>query len=823
MKRPACALLFLVALPWPGRLPAAEAPKDITPGEALVLPPVGRYGRGSVTLDPVEALMVAGKWAAPKAGDTVGLPDGKTAAWQAAKVGPNGSLGRDAVAGRYVYFAIPSDAERVMVLEVSGHLLAYFNGEPRAADPYGYGYVHLPVALRKGTNDLLVIGSPRAERGVHCRLVAPKAAAQLDLADVTQPDLIAGEATDTHAALPVLNATAATLDGLTIEATIAGGQPVATPLPSLPPLSTRKAGFVLQGPAPEKDGECVVELRLLKKGQDKPLDTATLKLGVRKAGQSYKRTFISDIDGSVQYYAVQPARPAEGAKDAPALVLTLHGAAVEAIGQANAYGGKSWAHIVAPTNRRPYGFDWEDWGRLDALEVLKIAKTSLNTDPRRTYLTGHSMGGHGTWQVGLTFPDRFAAIAPSAGWVSFASYAGAAKPGQMSPVQELVLRAANPSDTLALARNAAGYGVYVLHGEADDNVPVGQARAMRGVLGGFHPDFAYYERPGARHWWGNECVDWPPLFDFLARHTLPKPTDVRKVEFVTASPGVSARCYWATIEAQQHALKFSRVEIACDPDKRRFSGKSENVARLAIDLAPLRPGQPLSVELDGQKVEKIDWPEKARLWLARDGDKWSVTKEPAPSLKGPHRYGPFKEAFRNRMLFVYGTQGTREENAWALARARFDAETFWYRGNGSVDVVPDTDAAALADHDRGVILYGNADTNAAWKPLLGDSPVQVRRGRVTVGDREEKGDGLACLFLRPRPNSDRACVAAVAGSGASGMRLTERRAYFQSGSAYPDCLVLDAGALGAGGDGVLGAGFFGTDWGLASGEFAWKK
>jgi len=138
-------------------------------------------------------------------------------------------------------------------------------------------------------------------------------------------------------------------------------------------------------------------------------------------------------------------------------------------------------------------------------------------------------------------------------------------------------------------------------------------------------------------------------------------------------------------------------------------------------------------------------------------------------------------------------------------------------------VVADSDAAVTADRDRNVILYGNADSNGAWPLLLGDSPVQVRRGRVTVGDHEEKGEGLTCLFLRPRPGSDRACVAAVAGTGLPGMRLTERRPYFQSGSGYPDCLVLDADALSKGGDGVRLAGYFGIDWGVAPGEFAWKK
>ena len=136
------------------------------------------------------------------------------------------------------------------------------------------------------------------------------------------------------------------------------------------------------------------------------------------------RTFISDIDGSVQYYAVAPVK--QNQKDGPslALFLSLHGAGVEATGQAAAYASKTWGHLIAPTNRRPYGFDWEDWGRMDALEVLEHAQKLYKTDPQRTYLTGHSMGGHGTWHVGATFPDRFAAIGPSAGWVSFSTYAG---------------------------------------------------------------------------------------------------------------------------------------------------------------------------------------------------------------------------------------------------------------------------------------------------------------------------------------------------------------------------------------------------------------
>src|SRR5207247_2614106 len=99
---------------------------------------------------------------------------------------------------------------------------------------------------------------------------------------------------------------------------------------------------------------------------------------------SRKITFESALDGSIQYYALNPARPLGKGGPAPALFLTLHGAAVEATGQADSYAAKSWGHLVAPTNRRPFGFDWEDWGRLDALEVLADAQKRLGTDPRRT-------------------------------------------------------------------------------------------------------------------------------------------------------------------------------------------------------------------------------------------------------------------------------------------------------------------------------------------------------------------------------------------------------------------------------------------------------
>ena len=434
------------------------------------------------------------------------------------------------------------------------------------------------------------------------------------------------------------------------------------------------------------------------------------------------------------------------------------------------------------------------------------------------------MGGHGAWQIGATYPDRFAAIAPSAGWISFWSYAGSKRDETPNAVQALIQRAATPSDTLALSSNYLHHGIYILHGDADDNVPVSEARRMKEELSKFHRDFTYHEQPGAGHWWGNACVDWPPIFDLFARHKIPDDEAVFDINFSTANPGVSSSSHWVSIEAQEHSLAKSAVAIRYEPHPRRFSGVTENVSRLALDVRHVKPGGTLSVTLDGQRLEKIPLPEKERkIWLSCVDGKWQQVGKPSPALKGPHRYGPFKEAFYHRMLFVYATQGTPEENRWAFAKARYDAEGFWYRGNGSIEVVPDVEFNAAREPDRGVILYGNADNHAAWHGLLGDSPVQVRRGAVRIEGREQRGEDLACLFLRPRPGSDQACVGVVSGTGIVGLKLTDRMPYFLAGVAYPDCTVFGLESLSKASAGVLVAGFFGEDWSVARGEFAWRE
>ncbi len=803
--------------------------------EALAVRTVSYYSQGFFDVDPVERQFDLGTWVPPRAGMPVVRPDGTTTGWKTLATGDDGWFRDEMLRGGWVYVRIDLKRSQTLLLEAMGHQMVYVNGLPRVGNRYQtkerfasweprWDFSQLPVRLHRGRNDLLF----RCNRGrLKVRLYPPEKKIFLNVHDVTLPDVVRGMPLDAPASVLVVNTTGKEQHDLFITAVPEEGDVVTQALPLLRPETVRKMPFVVRTFSSSGQKEIGVHLILFtsEKKVKKILDERDITLRVVEEGMPRRITFVSDIDGSVQYYALTPAPP--DPEDRPkALVLSLHGASVEAINQAGSYEPKSWAHIVCPTNRRPYGYDWEDWGRMDALEVLERALNTLHIDESRIYLTGHSMGGHGTWMLGAQYPGRFGAIAPSAGWISWWSYVRKHQEPR-GVVGAMLRRAAHPLQPLLLLGNYAQEGIYVLHGDADDNVPPQQARRMVDTLRTFHHDLVYHEQPGAGHWWdesdepGADCVDWPPLFDFLARHARPGKERVRIVDFRTVHPGIASRNNWLEVLQQEVPLAVSHVHMQYDPGRARFSGTTENVRALALEIPVLTPVYSYHVTLDGDTLEMLPG-DDGRLHLVREGGHW-LPGEPAADEKSPARYGIFKEAIRHRVVFVVGTHGTSEENRWAASKARYDAETFWYQGNGSVEIVDDDGFDPEHYAGRGVVLYGNRTTNSAWDKLLGASPLQVERDRITLGDRSWSGDDLAALFVRPRPDDDQASVAVVAGTGLNGMRLTNLRPYFYAGSELPDLVIFSSRILTQGEEGVEAAGFFGNDWSVEKGDIVYRK
>lgn len=787
----------------------------------LITGGISRYGREALYTDQLAYKLYSNTMKTPAEGDTFGVSQrGQVIKWQAvtadslnrlrSRGGFGGGFG---AGGGYIYLTYAADKAQTALLNIKGNSAVIVNGEHHAGDVYGSGWLYIPVQLKKGLNEFYVRGG-----NIIADLIFPDKPVSINTEDPTLPFIVKGIASnDLMGAVVVINTSAKTLKGLELKSVLSG-RTVTTPVPAIPPMSSRKVMFRFDGTGTAEKGQYSCALQLSEKG--KLLDDKTIQIDVVDPTDKYSQTFVSNIDGSLQYYAVTPQIPSYQPNSA--LFLSVHGAGVEAIGQARAYKSKDWGTLVAATNRRPRGFNWEDWGRLDALEVLEIAKSKFNPDPQRIYLTGHSMGGHGTWFLGATYPDKWAAIAPCAGYPTLKGYGsadGLVPDSSNIPMEQLLLRSGNQSDVLKLVSNYKPLGLYVFHGDADRVVSVNYARQMRKMLGEFHTDLSYYEYPGGEHWFGDHSVDWFAIFDFFKWHKRPLDTAVNAIDFMTANPAISSSYYWAGIQQQEHPLQFSRMQLKRSRAGKTITGTTENIALLKFDLKDFNTGDRINIALDG--ADSIPYTVSSQnVYVQKVNGKWSLTSQPSLVQKGPHRYGTFKEAFNNNMVFVYSTIGTKEENAWSFNKARYDAETWYYRGNGAVDMIPDKEYSIEKYKDRGVIIYGNKNSNAAWNAVLSDCPVSVERNKVTAGTRTWTGDDIAAYFTWPLRNSSIASVGVVSGSGIKGMNASNANQYFAGASGFPDFMIFRLKMLEAGPAEVKMAGYYDNSWQLSPADMS---
>lgn len=798
--------------------------REIAPESWLVagdMPPGG--GRDLIG-DEVGLRLLLGTFEPPKDGAEFATFQhaGARSTWHAVAT-PGGKFTQGVSGKFYAYACVELAGPRRALVAAEGVARLYVNGFMVPGDPYAAGFARFPVQLQAGKNHLYLLAVPRG--GICVKLLPPTPAPiQCLHADITAPDAVQGRPLDAPIGIPVANTSSEVIrDAVLVVGDGRRFERSETPIGPVAAGQVLKVAARLVGKTPFVAGEgkdLSVPVMVLRAGT---LSGGAVTIRLRAPGESYKRTFISRIDGSVQYCGVVDAG-APSANSPPGLVLTLHGAAVEGIGQASAYSAKPGLAIVAPTNRRPFGFDWEDWGMLDALETLDRACDWYSVDRDRVYLTGHSMGGHGVWVVGLLNPDRFAAIAPSAGWASFALYGagGGSSVSFGSPaLQDILARCRRHSDLLGFLKNARQYGVYLLHGVDDDNVPVSQARMMKYFLERFHTDLAYHEEPGAGHWWdkthdrpGADCVDWPPMFEFFGNHTrAQRPADF---SFVTPSPAIASRCRWLEVVAEESPESDARFEVTRDPSGGPWRVRTSNVTCLAIDFANGADAA-ADVDLEGTVFAKTRLA-AGRCLAVRGPFGWKA--EERWNGKRPGVHGPLKEVFFRPFRFVYGASGTPEETEAARTVAVTLANLWWVRGNGAVRVTADRDLTPAEADAGNLVLFGNEESNS----LIARArfPIRVARGAVTAAGHAVRGGGVAAAFVHPAPGGGERLWAVYGGTDAAGIRLSVLGEVMRSGVGLPDFTVWDGEAVIEGFGAARAAGYFDAHWELASG-LAWYR
>ena len=801
-------------------------PQDVVPREWLAIETLDESGRRPFRPDAIfGACIVEGQ--APDTTRVWRGENGQERRFTAVEASAEGALPG---AFAWAHTSVDSPNERVVMAQLVGAARGFVNGVPFVGDVYGYGWPGVPVLLKRGTNSIWIAG-PRGNASFRLREVSDEIV--FGAWDVTKPDLVTGsdrKRNAPRAGVLLFNATTRPLAPKILEAV---GEPArvapisrALQVPTIPPLGLAKVAVPLWGyeQAPKTPG--MVRFAFA-------VDTGTTRklhsfeLAVRTETAPRLATYESLIDGSIQVLGMLP--PVDPKDPDPRTLLSLHGASVDPWAQITSYAPKAgWLHIAA-TNRRPYGFDWQDWGRIDAYEALAAGlrehrgmPAGWMSAPRamccdaRVYLAGHSMGGHGTWHLGANDPDRFLGLAPSAGWVSFDSYP--ARP--QGELRSLWHAADGASQTLALLENLTQVSTYIVHGTADDNVPVSEAQTMIDALTAAGAPPRVHLQEGAGHWWdgdravGADCVDWPGIFELFEAHDRREPP--RSLNWQGVDPSVDSTHEWIEVrQLERYGLPF-HVNASVD-ETGALSITSTNVRRLR--LGGLLPGWNGALTIDGQSILALHTRHYARLdgmWRAVDAEADTDTGEKTPELSGP-----FKRAFDRAFVLVVGTAGTAAETTELAARARYDQQVWWYRGNGTCEIVSDSVLAAQEAKyaGRNLILYGNADTNRLWSRVFAASPLLVQRGAIRLGEKTWEGDDLGAVFVRPctlmaAGKPVRALAAGFGDTGLKGLRAGNNLVPFVSGVGYPDYAVWNGAVHTRGDGGVVAAGWFNAQWAL---------
>jgi predicted peptidase len=129
------------------------------------------------------------------------------------------------------------------------------------------------------------------------------------------------------------------------------------------------------------------------------------------------------------------------------------------------------------------------------LALLDDLTVKHKVDQSRVYLTGISMGGYGTWSLGLRHPKRFAAIAPICGG------------GDILPI---LLPARQNSGALKRLP------VWAFHGARDELVPLSESERMVNALrriGNQNVKLTVYPDAGHDSW--TETYNNAEFYDWL--------------------------------------------------------------------------------------------------------------------------------------------------------------------------------------------------------------------------------------------------------------------------------------------------------------------
>jgi hypothetical protein len=521
------------------------------------------------------------------------------------------------------------------------------------------------------------------------------------------------------------------------------------------------------------------------------LDAATAALESGKdpyAGRTgpQRRAFRSPIDGKLHEFGLYvPSGTGPTSTDPRPLVVGLHGLHGKPFpALRHLFGGddpgreREWedrhplqpwpvfdGYVLTPSGHGDAMY--RNLGEENVAQLVALIQRIYTIDPKKISITGMSMGGTGAAGIPLHRPTTYAAAAPLCGYHSWFV---------RNDLKGVILRpweksAAEERSNSLWAENGGHLPLYVVHGTKD--LP----QINSGILIQAYEKLGYpivHEHPDLGHnVWQTTYEDLKGLKWLTAKTRDLHPTHIRfrtdRTRFGTSD--------WITIHALSRADGWG--EIVADAmavsagGSRTVRVQTSGIDAFSLTRDPVRVGEgPLTIAIaDGAKKTSIDVPAGEPVDLVRGA---GGAFERGKTAAGKHDavIGPFRDAFHEPLIFVYGTRIPDE------ARMHREVAEAWAKRRSNVEVTYPilSDVEFLAQkqalgNDRALFLIGDARTNAVTAQF--DAASLPFRGEehavVSSSGQRFSGDELGYAFITPNPVRKDRYLIVVAGSDLPGL------------------------------------------------------
>jgi hypothetical protein len=449
-------------------------------------------------------------------------------------------------------------------------------------------------------------------------------------------------------------------------------------------------------------------------------------------GRSVARGYRSRIDNSVQPYGVvYPLGYGDDPKKKWRIDISLHGrdSSITEVKYLNQFEGRPTPKDQDFIQLNIYGrgnnaYRWA--GEADVFEVLMcflFAEAFQKRGPDqldKTVLKGFSMGGAGTWHIGLRHPSMFAVIQPGAGFTTTHGYI-AKLPEALPDYQEKCLRI---YDAYRYAENAADVPIVAYSGEIDAQRQAAESIQAELKRLGLGDRMTHLIGPGLAH-------SFPAVWQKKAEEEIRvrvgdsgRAQRADRIRFVTYTLK-NADCGWIHIEGLEQHYERAAVDATWNGEKTKID--TINVSRLVVS-APDKDF-PKSIRLDGKDVPaaaaksgSCSFEKTKDGWLAVRGDPAAAGVRKTPDVQGP-----IDDAFGNwSFLCVVGSGNPLHPEMHKAAVAQLDRfRNEWDKFmRGTLPVKKDTE---VTDEDRkrkNIILFGDPGSNKLIAEAMKKLPIE---------------------------------------------------------------------------------------------------